>query len=86
MPDAGGDYDVVLVAVRLDQLASAWADLAVLAGKPAIVFFGNNPAGREAIPADVPGEAYLGFPGVGGVMTRGPWARTWPPGSPTPPP
>jgi 2-dehydropantoate 2-reductase len=71
VPDAAGDYDVVLVAVRRDQLASACAGLAVLAGKPAVVFFGNNPAGRPAIPADVHGDVYLGFPGVGGVMASG---------------
>lgn len=71
VPDASGDYALVLVAVRRDQLSSACAGLAVLAGKPAVVFFGNNPAGRPAIPGDVPGEVYLGFPGVGGVMTRG---------------
>ena len=71
VPDAGGDYDVVLVAVRRDQLASACAEVAVLAGKPAVVFFGNNPAGRAAIPGDVPGDVYLGFPGVGGVMAAG---------------
>jgi 2-dehydropantoate 2-reductase len=71
VPDAGGDYDVVLVAVRRDQLASACAGLAVLAGKPAVVFFGNNPSGRAAIPGDVPGDVYLGFPGVGGVMADG---------------
>ena len=71
VPDVGGDYDVVLVAVRRDQLASACARLAVLAGKPAVVFFGNNPAGRAAIPGDVPGDVYLGFPGVGGVMAGG---------------
>src|SRR3984957_5498195 len=71
VPDAGGDYDVVLVAVRRDQLASACAGLAVLAGKPAVVFFGNNPSGRAAIPDDVPGGVYLGFPGVGGVMSGG---------------
>ena len=71
VPDARGDYDVVLVAVRRDQLASACAELAVLAGKPAVVFFGNNPAGRAAIPGDVPGDVYLGFPGVGGVMASG---------------
>jgi 2-dehydropantoate 2-reductase len=71
VPDAGGDYDVVLVAVRRDQLASACAGLAALAGKPAVVFFGNNPAGRPAIPGDVHGDVYLGFPGVGGVMTSG---------------
>ena len=45
----GGGYDVVR-AVRRDQLASACAELAVLAGKPAVVFFGNNPAARRAIP------------------------------------
>ncbi len=71
VPDAAGDYDVVLVAVRCDQLASACAGLAVLAGRPAVVFFGNNPAGRAAIPGDLPGDAYLGFPGVGGVMAGG---------------
>ncbi len=71
VPDAGGDYDVVLVAVRRDQLASACAGLAILAGKPAVVFFGNNPAGRLAVPGDVPGDVYLGFPGVGGVMAGG---------------
>jgi len=71
VPDADGDYDVVLVAVRRDQLASACAGLAVLAGKPAVVFFGNNPAGRPAIPGDVHGDVYLGFPGVGGVMAGG---------------
>ena len=71
VPDAAGDYDVVLVAVRRDQLASACAELAVLAGKPAVVFFGNNPAGLAAIPGDLPGDAYLGFPGVGGVMAGG---------------
>jgi 2-dehydropantoate 2-reductase len=71
VPDASGDYDVVLVAVRRDQLAAACAGLAVLAGRPAVVFFGNNPAGRAAIPGSLPGDAYLGFPGVGGVMAAG---------------
>jgi 2-dehydropantoate 2-reductase len=71
VPDASGAYDIVLVAVRRDQLASACAGLAVLAGKPAIVFLGNNPAGRAAIAGDMPGDVYLGFPGVGGVMTGG---------------
>lgn len=71
VPDASGEYDVVLVAVRRDQLASACAGLTGLAGNPAIVFFGNNPAGGSAIPAGMPGDTYLGFPGVGGVMTGG---------------
>src|SRR5450755_3766513 len=71
VPDASGEYDIVLVAVRRDQLAPACAGLSVLAGKPAVVFFGNNPAGQAAITADIPGDVYLGFPGVGGVMTSG---------------
>ena len=71
VPDASGDYDVVLVAVRRDQLAAACAGLTGLAGKPALVFFGNNPAGRSAITGENPGDTYLGFPGVGGVMTGG---------------
>src|ERR1700728_2923985 len=71
VPDASGMYDIVLVAVRRDQLALACAGLAVLAGKPAIVFFGNNPAGRAAVAGDLPGDVYLGFPGIGGVMTSG---------------
>src|ERR1700685_2853164 len=34
VPDASGDYDIVLVAVRRDQLASACAGLTGLAGEP----------------------------------------------------
>jgi 2-dehydropantoate 2-reductase len=71
VPDASGKYGIVLVAVRRDQLASACAGLTILAGKPAIVFFGNNPVGRPAISGDLPGDVYLGFPGVGGVLTGG---------------
>jgi 2-dehydropantoate 2-reductase len=71
VPDASGEFDVVLVAVRREQLASACAALGNLAGRPAIVFFGNNPAGRSYLPGNLPGDVYLGFPGVGGVMVSG---------------
>jgi 2-dehydropantoate 2-reductase len=71
VPDARGIYDIVLVAVRRDQLASACARLTCLAGNPAVLFLGNNPAGRAGIPGGMPGDVYLGFPGVGGVMTGG---------------
>jgi 2-dehydropantoate 2-reductase len=71
VPDGSGTYDVVLVAVRSDQLTSACTALGSLTGKPAIVFFGNNPAGRSAIPGNVPGDVYLGFPGIGGVLADG---------------
>ena len=71
VPGASGTYDIVLIAVRRDQLASACAGLTGLAGKPAMLFLGNNPAGRAAIPGGMPGDVYLGFPGVGGIMTGG---------------
>jgi 2-dehydropantoate 2-reductase len=64
-------YDLVLVAVRSDQLARACAQLAALDGSPAVLFFGNNPGGRSALPAQVPGVVRLGFPGVGGVLRDG---------------
>jgi 2-dehydropantoate 2-reductase len=72
VPDAAaGRYDLVLVAVRADQLASACAELTGLQGAPAVLFFGNNPDGRAAIPAAVPGVVQLGFPGIGGVLRDG---------------
>jgi 2-dehydropantoate 2-reductase len=71
VPAAGGAYDVVLVAVRREQLAPACARLGSLAARPAIVFLGNNPAGRAGLPAGLPGDVYLGFPGVGGTMAAG---------------
>jgi len=71
VPDASGDYDLVLVAVRRDQLAAACAGLSGLAGEPAVVFLSNNPGGRAAIAGGLPGDACLGFPGVGGVLTGG---------------
>ena len=71
VPDASGSYDIVLIAVRRDQLVLACADLTGLTGNPAVLFLGNNPAGRAGIPGGLPGEVYLGFPGVGGVMTGG---------------
>jgi 2-dehydropantoate 2-reductase len=71
VPDASGAFDIVLVAVRREQLASACVTLAGLAGRPAIIFFGNNPAGRNYLPEDLPGDVYLGFPGVGGALAGG---------------
>lgn len=71
VPDAAGSYDLVLATVRSDQLALACAQLTVLGSAPAVLFFGNNPSGRSAIPANIPGEVRLGFPGVGGVIRDG---------------
>lgn len=72
VPDAAaGRFDLVLAAVRADQLASACAELSGLHGAPTVLFFGNNPDGRAAIPAVVPGAVQLGFPGIGGVLRDG---------------
>jgi 2-dehydropantoate 2-reductase len=72
VPDAaGGRFDLVLVAVRSDQLSTAAARLTGLAGSPAVVSFGNNPGGRAAITGLAAGEIRLGFPGIGGVLRDG---------------
>jgi ketopantoate reductase len=62
------EYDLVLVAVQAGQLASTFPALRLLKGSPHIVFFGNNPDGRTAIPTDLPGTYELAFPGVGGSL------------------
>jgi ketopantoate reductase len=69
---AGADrYDLVLVAVRSDQIARACGQLARLDGSPAVLFFGNNPGGRPALPSPAAGVVRLGFPGIGGVLRDG---------------
>ena len=65
------EYDLVIVAVRADQLASTFPALHKLTGQPHILFLGNNPAGHKAIPNDLPGTVQLGFPGVAGNFDGG---------------
>ncbi len=69
-PD-GTRYDLVLIAVRADQIGSVAAPLRGLPGGPVLLFFGNNPGGRSALPDGLPGPAHLGFPGIGGSMAGG---------------
>lgn len=64
-------YDLVIVAVQAGQLASAFPILKALQGAPHIVFFGNNPDGHAAIPANLPGSVELGFPGIAGSIQGG---------------
>ncbi|HET8671397.1 MAG TPA: 2-dehydropantoate 2-reductase N-terminal domain-containing protein [Candidatus Saccharimonadales bacterium] len=59
-------YDLVMVAVRAEQLTSTFPTLRQLTSKPHILFLGNNPDGHKAIPKDVPGTVQLGFPGIAG--------------------
>jgi ketopantoate reductase len=44
---SAGEYDLILVAVRADQIKAACAQLTDLAGRPAVVLFGNNPGVRS---------------------------------------
>ena len=61
-------YDLILVAVRRDQLDASMASLAANSAVPTMLFMLNNPLGTsrlvEAIGKD---RVVLGFPGVGGT-------------------
>lgn len=72
VPDpARAHYDVVLVAVRRDQLASAFDVLTSLRGRPVLLFLGNNPAGHAAVPPEIAAQTWWGFPGIGGCLVGG---------------
>lgn len=68
---SGGAYDLVLIAVRGDQMDSACNVVRTLSGHPTLLFFGNNPAGHAAIPSTLSGTVHLGFPGIGGSLREG---------------
>ena len=61
-------YDLVLVTVRQERLASIFPELKPLRGAPTILLFGNNPAGQAAIPKNFTKRIELGFPGISGSM------------------
>jgi ketopantoate reductase len=67
----GEAFDLVVVALRCENLDGLEDRLARLSGRPALLFFGNNPRGRAGLPAGLPGEVHLGFPGVGGTINDG---------------
>lgn len=64
-------FDLVLVALRRDDLHLVSSHLAKLRGRPLTLFFGNNPGGRVNLPTNVPGTICMGFPGIGGTMKAG---------------
>jgi len=69
--EPGGDtYDLVLIAVRGEQLSVACAALTALAGTPSILLLGNG-ANREVIAPALRERVRLGFPGVGGTLIDG---------------
>jgi len=61
-------YDLVLVAMRQDQLVSVFPVIKRLKGEPTLLFFGNNPRGRSTLPRDLLKTVELGFPGIGGSL------------------
>jgi 2-dehydropantoate 2-reductase len=67
---SGDAYDLVLVAVRREQLSVACAPLTALAGDPTILLLGNG-ANREAVAPALREHVRLGFPGVGGTVVDG---------------
>jgi 2-dehydropantoate 2-reductase len=69
--DSGDRYELVLVCVWADQIASVFDSLRQLAGSPVLLFFGNNPGGHATVARDLPGTVHLGFPGVGGSTRDG---------------
>ena len=60
-------YDVVLVTVRMDQLASILPILAANHQIPTVLFMLNNPAGMQRLEILEPQRVVLGFPSVGGT-------------------
>jgi 2-dehydropantoate 2-reductase len=59
-------YDVVLVTVRLDQLASILPSLAANHQTPTVLFMLNNPDGMPRLEMLDPHRVLLGFPSIGG--------------------
>ena len=65
------DVDLVLVALRRDDLQSAAPALAEVTPDALVLFMGNNPAGRSGLPTGSGARVAIGFPGVGGTISAG---------------
>lgn len=61
-------YDLVLVAVRAEQLTATLPVLAALPGDPDVLFFGNTAGRTELLREALGRRALFGFPAVGGVL------------------
>ena len=68
---ADAQYDIALVTVRRDQLASAVPELKADWSIPNFLFMLNNPAGTESLAERLGRDrVLLGFPGAGGTRDR----------------
>ena len=62
-------YDLIIVAVRLDQLESIMPVLKNNSASPLIMFMLNNPENLQAIEDELkPKHVIFGFPGAGGII------------------
>jgi 2-dehydropantoate 2-reductase len=62
------EYDLALITVRRDQLASALPELATNKRIPTLLFMLNNPTGSAGLANTLGSDrVMLGFPGVGGT-------------------
>lgn len=62
-------YDLVLVAVRRDQLSSVMPELTANRNIPTVLFMLNNPLGSAGLIGALGAErVLLGFPGAGGTL------------------
>lgn len=61
-------YDVVIVTVRLDQLASILPDLAANHQIPIVLFMLSNPAGMQRLEMLEAHRVVIGFPSVNGTQ------------------
>ncbi len=63
----GDQYDLVLVTVRSEQLASTLAVLLAMRDDSNVLFFGNTTGQQADLVAGLGQRALFGFPAVGGV-------------------
>jgi 2-dehydropantoate 2-reductase len=62
-------YDLVIVTVRMNQMAAVLEVLRGLTGLPEVLFMLNNPAGSHSLIEAIGSErVLLGFPGCGGAL------------------
>jgi 2-dehydropantoate 2-reductase len=65
--DPGDQYDLALIMVRRDQLASTMLELETNRNIPILLFMLNNPIGSTSLREKLGTRVMLGFPGAGGT-------------------
>ena len=68
VPAADARYDLVVVAVRCEQLSGTLPILAGMTDEPEVLFLGNTAGHSRGLFEALGDRAVLGFPGAGGVL------------------